>query len=106
MPRGIKAPAGCRREDNIKTYDSWRAARKRCNSSYHHNYADYGGRGIEVCERWNSYDKFFEDVGPRPDGMTLDRIDPNGNYEPSNCKWSTHKEQRANQRPRKPKATA
>jgi hypothetical protein len=64
-------------------------------------YENYGGRGITVCERWcgeNGFANFLADLGPRPEGMTLDRIDVNGNYEPSNCKWSTAYEQVHNRR--------
>jgi uncharacterized protein YidB (DUF937 family) len=59
---------------------------------------DYGGRGITVCDRWQLFENFLEDMGERPEGHTLDRIENNGNYEPGNCKWSTSKEQSANTR--------
>jgi hypothetical protein len=78
-----------------RTYNSWTAMKSRCkdiSKPYYH------GRNITYCERWNDFKNFLADMGERPDGMTLDRIDSNGNYEPSNCKWSTNKEQSTNRR--------
>ncbi len=72
--------------------------RARCSSAGHAKYPWYGKRGITVCPQWDDFQQFLKDMGERPPGKTLDRINPNGNYEPSNCRWATPKEQRHNQR--------
>jgi hypothetical protein len=79
-----------------RTYKSWNAMRERCSNSSASNYADYGGRGIVVCDRWSTFENFLADMGERPEGMTLDRKDTSGNYEPSNCRWATPTEQQRN----------
>lgn len=81
-------------------YTTWEGMRARCNNRNHKAYADYGGRGITVCKRWESYDKFAADMGERPAGASLDRIDNDKGYSPANCRWATTVEQRHNQRPR------
>lgn len=80
------------------TYNSWRSMRRRCNSPNYRQYNLYGGRGITICPRWDSFENFLADMGERPEGTSLDRIDHDGNYEPSNCRWATPKEQAANRR--------
>lgn len=82
-------------------YHSWNGMRGRCGNPNDHGYADYGGRGITVCERWRSFENFLADMGPRPPGpcrWSIDRIDVNGNYEPGNCRWATDKVQLRNKR--------
>ena len=79
-----------------RTYKSWESMKARCYNPNSKGYIRYGGRGISVCDRWMSFENFYADMGDRPENTTLDRIDNNGNYEPSNCKWSTPKEQQDN----------
>jgi len=72
--------------------------RARCNKQSNSGYANYGGRGIKVCERWEKFENFLADMGQPGEGETLDRIDVNGNYEPGNCRWASHKTQSRNRR--------
>lgn len=92
-------------ETRIRTseYRTWDAMRARCGNPNNNRYRIYGARGITVCARWiNSFENFLADMGPKPTPKhSIDRIDPDGNYEPTNCRWATAKEQAANTRKRK-----
>jgi len=83
---------------NNRTYKTWKLMRARCNCKTDYHYKWYGARGIKVCERWNNYELFLEDMGERPDGQTLDRINGDGMYCKKNCRWATPKEQAVNNR--------
>lgn len=80
------------------TYKSWACMLQRCTNPNEIGYHRYGGRGITVYEPWANFVNFLADMGERPVGTTIDRINPDGNYEPGNCRWATPKEQRLNQR--------
>jgi hypothetical protein len=101
VKRGVTYLHGhSRKGHTTAAYSSWNCMMTRCYCTTHNSYRYYGGRGIRVCKRWHYFKNFFRDMGPRPVGKTLDRKNVDGNYEPSNCRWASKTEQRANQRMR------
>jgi hypothetical protein len=87
-----------RQGHHTRVFRCWVNMKDRCLNPKNKHFKDYGGRGIQVCERWRSFSNFFEDMGPCPDGYSIERIDVNGNYESANCKWIPMAEQVQNTR--------
>lgn len=118
LQRGITKSCGCIRKEkiaqqghrnathghatrNTPTYRVWCGMRMRCNCRSSGNYENYGAIGIRVCKRWDKFENFLADMGERPEGMSIDRINPYGDYEPSNCRWANQSTQSKNIRPKK-----
>jgi len=110
LSRGKKKSCGClkassARARNLKhgmegtpTYNTWAAMLQRCHNTRSSAYKLYGALGVSVCSRWATFNNFLLDMGIRPEGQTLDRINPFGNYEPENCRWATKSQQATNTR--------
>jgi hypothetical protein len=93
----VKLTHGHRRARTL-TYNSWRSMIQRCTKESQYSYRNYGGRGVVIHPAWMVYENFLADVGERPEGCTLDRIDPEGDYVPGNVRWATAVEQQNNRR--------
>ncbi len=104
LRKGVTKSCGCLDAEVKKkhgmygtpTYRSWNGMIARCTNPEAPNFANYGGSGVSVNDRWRDFSSFFEDMGLRPEGTTLDRIDSGGNYEPGNCRWATDTQQQRN----------
>lgn len=102
--RGSTHPLHRHGKRGSRVYRIWNAMKQRCHNPNQPHYERYGGRGVFVCQAWrDSFEAFFEAMGEPPsDKHSIDRIDPNGGYEPGNCRWATASQQNRNKRPKEP----
>lgn len=113
LKSGRNISCGCKRFSGLKnaidaskthemsktaTYKTWQSMRQRCENPNSDQYPNYGGRGLSVCSRWSKFENFLEDMGERPKGKTIDRINSNDGYHPANCRWASNKTQSNNRR--------
>ena len=107
LTRGVSKSCGCWNMEVLHSrpntallpeYKIWSSMRSRCNCETDTNFKNYGARGIKVCEQWDSFQKFYADMGPRPPGLSIERVDNNGDYTPKNCEWATKGAQARNKR--------
>jgi hypothetical protein len=97
--KSVTKHGATKNKQQTNEYVIWNGIKNRCYNTKNISYKNYGGRGIKLCEEWHDFSKFLKDVGFRPSkDHSLDRINPNGDYEPGNCRWATKKEQAANRR--------
>jgi hypothetical protein len=108
VKHGYTRSCGCLATENLqavkhghhgsRTYASWIAMRRRCLVTTDKDYPRWGGRGIRICPQWGEFENFLADMGERPEGTTLDRVDVDADYAPDNCRWATPSEQQRNRR--------
>lgn len=96
--RNVAESEGPKARSHLREYNSWSAMRHRCTNPKHHKFSAYGAAGVTICDSWNSFQNFLRDMGPRPDGTTLDRIDGKKGYSKENCRWATAEQQNRNVR--------